>query len=117
MSKVCLSGPDLSYLNLKADGMKYQLAPAELIEEALLNREGSLADSGALAIDTGKFTGRSPKDRFIVADGITDEAVWWGDINIKFSPAKFDQLLEKVTDYLGDKTYYVRDAYACADQN
>ncbi|TDO20073.1 phosphoenolpyruvate carboxykinase (ATP) [Pedobacter duraquae] len=117
MSKVCLSGPDLSYLNLQADGMKYQLNPAELIEEALRNQEGTLADSGALAIDTGKFTGRSPKDRFIVADEVTDDAVWWGDINIKISPDKFDQLLSKMTAYLNGKKFYVRDAYACADSN
>ena len=117
MSKVCLSGPDLSYLNLQADGMKYQLNPAELIEEALRNHEGTLADSGALAIDTGKFTGRSPKDRFIVADEVTDDAVWWGDINIKISPDKFEQLLIKLTAYLNGKKFYVRDAYACADSN
>jgi len=117
MSKVCLSGPDLSYLNLRAEGMRYQLNAAELIEEAILNQEGTLADSGALAIDTGKFTGRSPKDRFIVADAVTNDTVWWGDINIRISPAHFEQLFQKMTTYLNERKFYVRDAYACAEND
>lgn len=117
MSKAILHRPDLSYLNLLSDAVYYQLSPAELVEEALLNKEGTLADSGALAIDTGAFTGRSPKDRFIVCDSITENAVWWGDINIKISPSHFDSLFQKITTYLNDKKIYVRDAYACANDD
>lgn len=118
MSKIGLQNPDLSYLNLKSGiEIKYQLSPAQLVEEALKNNEGTLASSGALAIDTGKFTGRSPKDRFIVCDAITEHEVWWSDINIKFSPKKFDVLQEKIANYLSDKKVYVRDAFACADKN
>lgn len=109
--------PDLSYLNLSAKTVKYQLSVPELVEEALKNGEGTLADSGALAVDTGKFTGRSPKDRFIVCDEVTENAVWWGDINIKITPAHFEALFEKITAHLGAKQIYVRDAYACADEN
>ncbi|QDW27751.1 phosphoenolpyruvate carboxykinase (ATP) [Pedobacter sp. KBS0701] len=116
MSKKKLQAPDLSYLNLGGNiAVNYQLSPKELIDDALLNKEGILAASGALAIDTGKFTGRSPKDRFIVCDDITEEEVWWGDVNIKICPEKFDQLFNKLTNYLGDKKIYVRDASACAD--
>ena len=107
---------DLSYLNLRAKTVKYQLSVAELVEEALKNGEGTLADSGALAVDTGKFTGRSPKDRFIVCDELTEDAVWWGDINIKFTPQHFDALFEKVIHHLNEKQIYVRDAYACASE-
>ncbi|WP_026897665.1 phosphoenolpyruvate carboxykinase (ATP) [Daejeonella oryzae] len=118
MSNQTKNFPDLNYLNLgHANKIHWQLSPAELIEKAICNGEGTLADSGALAIDTGKFTGRSPKDRFIVADEITENSVWWGDINIKFSSKKFDALMNKVTDYLSDKEIYIRDAYACADQD
>lgn len=117
MSKALTLKPDLSYLNLNSDQSLYQLDVAQLVEEALKNGEGTLADTGALAIDTGKFTGRSPKDRFIVCDSQTEESVWWGDINIKFSPENFDALLEKVTNYLNQQKYYVRDAYACADES
>ena len=110
--------PDLNYLNLPHTAKQhYQLSPAELTEIAILRGEGYLADTGALAIDTGEFTGRSPKDRFIVCDSKTENAVWWGDINIKFSPENFDKLFKKVTDYLADKEIFVRDAYACADEN
>ncbi|TCD11567.1 phosphoenolpyruvate carboxykinase (ATP) [Pedobacter frigidisoli] len=116
MSKKKLQTPDLGYLNLGENiAVKYQLSPMELIDEALLNKEGMLASSGALAIDTGKFTGRSPKDKFIVCDDVTEDTVWWGDINIKISPAKFDQLFKKMTSYLNDKKIYVRDCSACAN--
>lgn len=92
----------------------WNLSPAELVEEALFNKEGVLTDTGALMCDTGEFTGRSPKDRFIVKDSKTADTVWWGDINIPFPEDKFDALLTKVTDYLADKKLYVRDAYAGA---
>lgn len=117
MSKAFTLKPDLSYLNLNSDQSLYQLDVAQLVEEALKNGEGTLANTGALAIDTGKFTGRSPKDRFIVCDELTEGSVWWGDINIKFSPENFDSLLKKVTTHLNQQKYYVRDAYACADEN
>jgi phosphoenolpyruvate carboxykinase (ATP) len=71
--------------------------------------------TGAINVKTGKFTGRSPKDRFIVKDAITEDAVWWGDINIPFSPEKFDRLYDDVVEYLSGKEVWTRDAYACAD--
>ncbi|TKC01957.1 phosphoenolpyruvate carboxykinase (ATP) [Pedobacter cryotolerans] len=117
MSSMNVKQPNLSYLNLSAKTVKYQLSVPELVEEALKNGEGTLADSGALAVDTGKFTGRSPKDRFIVCDEVTENAVWWGDINIKITPAHFNALFEKITAHLNTKQIYVRDAYACADEN
>jgi phosphoenolpyruvate carboxykinase (ATP) len=95
----------------------WNLSPAELVEESIIRGEGILTDTGALAVDTGKFTGRSPKDKFIVCDELTENSVWWGDINIKFDPAKFDRLYEKVTAYFQGRTIYVRDSYACADPN
>ncbi|WP_158798622.1 phosphoenolpyruvate carboxykinase (ATP) [Pedobacter sp. L105] len=117
MSKVLLPEPGLSWLNLGNEYALYQLSAAELIEEAIKNGEGSLSSNGALAIDTGKFTGRSPKDRFIVLDDLTRDTVWWGDINIRFSTTDFDVLLDKVCAHLNKKNFYVRDAFACADEN
>jgi phosphoenolpyruvate carboxykinase (ATP) len=116
MNKVLMPGADLSWLNLGNDYALYQLSVPELIEEAVRNGEGTLTSTGALAVDTGKFTGRSPKDRFIVLDDITRDTVWWGDINIRFSPADFDSLLGKVCAHLNQNKFYVRDAYACADE-
>jgi len=93
----------------------WNLTPADLVEETLLRGEGVLTDNGALAIETGEFTGRSPKDKFMVKDEITKDTVWWGDVNIPFEPEKFDKLYNRVTAYLSGKDVYVRDAYACAD--
>lgn len=93
----------------------YNLTSAELVEETLKKEQGVLNNTGALMVDTGKFTGRSPKDRFIVKDDITNDAVWWGDINTPFDPDKFDALEQKMLTFLQDKELYVRDAFVCAD--
>ena len=74
----------------QAESVLWNLTPAELVEEALKNGEGVLSDTGALMCDTGKFTGRSPKDRFVVKDAKTADSVWWGDINIPFDSEKFE---------------------------
>ena len=68
-----------------------------------------------MAVNTGEFTGRSPKDRFIVKDDITKDKIWWGNINIPFESDSFDALYDKVIAYLDTKELYVRDSYACAD--
>lgn len=99
-----------------AKGVLWNLSKAELVEEAIKNGEGVLADNGALMCDTGKFTGRSPKDRYIVRDGLTEEKVWWGDINIPFSPEKFELLYDKVIGSLNLKKLLVRDAFVGADE-
>ena len=95
----------------------YQLSPEELHQITLENKQGVESATGALAVNTGEFTGRSPKDRFLVKDDETKDKVWWGDINIPFDPSKFDALYNKVVDYLSGKEIYVRDSYACADEN
>ncbi len=93
----------------------WNLSPAELVEETIVNGQGILTSTGALAIDTGEFTGRSPKDRFVVYDDITKDSVWWGDVNIKFESEKFDRLYQRMQAYLANRDVYVRDSYACAD--
>lgn len=95
----------------------FNLPPAKLVEFALARNEGNLTSTGALMADTGKFTGRSPKDRYIVLDDRTKDSVWWGDINIPFDSEKFHLLLEKMKAFLADKELFVRDAYAGADEN
>jgi phosphoenolpyruvate carboxykinase (ATP) len=115
MSKALVLKPNLDYLNLSGERAFYQLNVAQLIEEAVRNGEGSLSDSGALAVDTGKFTGRSPKDRYIVCDELTRDSIWWGDINSPFESERFNLLFNKVTRHLSKGKYYVRDSYACAN--
>ncbi|HCQ30439.1 MAG TPA: phosphoenolpyruvate carboxykinase (ATP) [Flavobacteriales bacterium] len=95
----------------------WNLEPAELYEETILRGQGMIASSGALAVDTGEFTGRSPKDRFIVEDDITRDAVWWGDINIKFPQDKFESLYQRMMAYLEGREVFVRDSYVCSDEN
>lgn len=102
---------------IKNAKVHYQLTPEELHQATLEKNQGVEVDSGALAINTGEFTGRAPKDRFIVMDEITKEDVWWGDINKPFDPEKFDLLYDKVIDYLNGKELYARDGYVCADDN
>jgi len=110
-------GATVADLGLKNVAAAYwNLTPAELVEETVINGMGALTDTGALAVDTGEFTGRSPKDRFIVCDEKTENAVAWGNINIKFTPEKFDHLYEKICTYFQGKEVYVRDAYACASE-
>ena len=107
---------DISLLGFRAaQAVYWNLSPKELIEKTISGGLGSLADTGALAVSTGAFTGRSPKDRFIVCDEETESSVYWGEINQKFSPEKFDALYSKVVAYLSQKDLYVRDAAACAD--
>jgi phosphoenolpyruvate carboxykinase (ATP) len=91
----------------------WNLSPSELVEETIINGLGQLSNTGALAIETGEFTGRSPQDRFIVCDENTENTVWWGNINKKFDQEKFDLLYNRMKAYLNGRDLYVRDAYAC----
>ncbi len=93
----------------------WNLTPEELIEHTLRKDMGVLSDKGAVCINTGEFTGRSPKDRFIVKDALTSSSVDWNHINQPFDADKFDQLQDKLLHYFEGKDVYVRDAYACAE--
>jgi phosphoenolpyruvate carboxykinase (ATP) len=106
VAQLGLSNVDMAYWNLH---------PSELVEESIVRGEGFLTDVGALAIDTGEFTGRSPKDKFVVYDDNTKDSVWWGDVNNRFESDKFDLLHNRMLAYLSGKEIWVRDAYACAD--
>ena len=95
--------------------INYNLSVSDLYEISISKNLGQLTNDGVLSINTGKFTGRSPKDRYIVKDEITEEKVWWGDINIPIDQTSFENLYNKTTKHLSNKELYVRDAYACAN--
>lgn len=98
------------------DGKAYwNLTSNELISIALQKEGARRTSSGAIAVDTGEFTGRSPKDKFIVRDNITEKDVWWGNINTAFDARLFDQLYIKLIRYFEGKEFFARDCYACAD--
>jgi len=107
----------LNDLGIKDATVRYQLSSDELHKETLEKGQGKESSLGALAVNTGEFTGRSPMDRFIVKDDITKDEVWWGNINIPFEPEKFDKLYDKVVSYLSGKEVFVRDSYVCADEH
>lgn len=99
-----------------ADSIHYQLPPDELIQDCLRRKEGVLNDTGALVVRTGEFTGRSPKDRFIVKDEITTDTIHWNDFNQPMEEKFFDAIFSRLTAYLNRlPELWVRDCYVCAD--
>src|SRR5690625_5876066 len=80
--------------------MHKNLSVPSLIKKALLRKKSTLTDKAALRFETKKYTGRSPKDRFIVKDDISDEHVDWGKVNQPFEEEKFNQLYEKMIEFL-----------------
>lgn len=114
---IAMSTQNLVNLGLKhSHRIRYQSSPDELISDTLQMSEGTLTDSGALAIRTGEFTGRAPKDKFTVKDEITENTVHWNEFNIPIEEKYFHIIHKKITDYLnGQQKIWVRDCYACAD--
>lgn len=96
----------------------YQLDAATLTSQTVSRGQGVLNSTGALCINTGEFTGRSPQDKFIVKDAITEGTVHWNNFNIPIDEKYFLQLRTKLLNYLGQQEeLWVRDCYACADTN
>ena len=93
----------------------WNLGTAQLLEHAIQRREGSLASGGSFVVRTGQFTGRSPKDKFIVRDETTEAHVGWGDVNQPLSEAHFDRLYAKMMAFWQGHDVYVQDCYVGAD--
>ncbi|OWW27011.1 phosphoenolpyruvate carboxykinase (ATP) [Zobellia sp. OII3] len=105
--------------NLEKYGLKNVKAnwnlDGETLQKLTLEKGmGTETANGTLCVNTGKFTGRSPKDRFIVKDNYTEDKVWWGRINKPIAPENFKKLYDEVVAYLSNKEVYVRDAYVGA---
>src|SRR5690625_7879893 len=79
------------------------LSVPQLVEKILCLNEGTLSATGAVRSTTGEYTGRSPKDRFIVKDDVSEDLVDWGKVNKPIDEASFDNLYEKVVNHLQDK--------------
>jgi phosphoenolpyruvate carboxykinase (ATP) len=95
----------------------YQQTAEQLSASTVSLGQGKLNDKGALIINTGEFTGRSPKDKFCVKDEITADAVHWNEFNIAITPEVFDSMHAKLKKHLAEKELWVRDAYVCADED
>ena len=109
---------DLSEHGIDASGSVYRNPTTALLYTHALKRgEGRLAEGGPLVVDTGRFTGRSPKDKFLVDEPSSTDRIWWGEVNQKLAEPSFDGLRDKVTAHLAAAdTLYVVDAWAGADE-
>jgi phosphoenolpyruvate carboxykinase (ATP) len=115
------SGTGPGRLSLEDQGLgavgtrHWNAAPAVLAEQALSRGEGKLSDQGALAFETGKYTGRSPKDRFIVREPSCEEEIDWGEVNQPFDPDRFNALYDRVVEHLRGREVWVQDAFGGTD--
>ncbi len=106
------SNSAMDLLGLKEEQLKVGYSVCQLIDEAVQRGEGRLTKEGALLIETGQYTGRSPKDRFIVRDGITEKTVAYGKTNLPMEVDVYQNLLGKVKEYMKDKNLYLIKAKA-----
>ena len=91
------------------------LSPAEVIEHALRRGEGKLSNTGALVVKTGKYTGRSAKDKFIVDTSAVHDEIAWGKVNRPIEESKFNALKAKIISYLQGKEVFIFDGFAGGD--
>ena len=108
------SNVNLKELGIQAATIHWNLDNSTLTAQTLALGQGSLNDQGALCVRTGKFTGRSPKDKFIVKDTLTRDTIDWGDINIPTSPEIYANLYKKMVEFLAGKEIWARNCYAGA---
>jgi phosphoenolpyruvate carboxykinase (ATP) len=106
--------PDLGYLGITPAQCFYNLSYEDLYNHEVGNEEGVTTANGTFAVDTGKFTGRSPNDKFFVDEDSSNQNIWWGPVNRKVSNETFQTLKEKVQNYLDGNDLYVTDAYCGA---
>jgi phosphoenolpyruvate carboxykinase (ATP) len=110
------SGADLAEHGISASGRVFVRPTTPLLyTHALRAGDAVLAEGGALVVDTGRHTGRAPKDKFIVREPGSEARIWWGDVNAELAEDAFDRLRAKLTSHLGDRDLYIVDAFAGAD--
>jgi len=115
----CITDKFSSQINdfgIKPSKIFRNLKPDELVEDAVRREEGVVNSTGSLSVNTGKYTGRSPDDRFIVVDDVTRDVVDWGKINHEFPSDKFEKILEKMKNFVNDKELFVFDGFVGADK-
>ncbi|MFP6815512.1 MAG: phosphoenolpyruvate carboxykinase (ATP), partial [Pseudomonadales bacterium] len=101
--------------NTNSNTTYHNLPAAALAELAVVRGEGQLASNGAIVVRTGKRTGRSPKDRFVVDEPSTSESIDWGEVNQPIAPKVFDALWDRVQVYLEDRETFISNLHVAAD--
>jgi phosphoenolpyruvate carboxykinase (ATP) len=96
---------------VRAGKIVANLSTAALYEAAVREGEGLIAAEGPLVVSTGKHTGRSPKDKFIVREPSSEANIWWGDVNHEISEAHYDRLRARLMTYLADRRVYSQDMF------
>lgn len=100
-----------------SETIHYQSSPEDLVQDTIRIGEGVLSNTGALVIQTGEFTGRSPKDKFIVKDDYTKDKIHWNEFNLPLEENYYQTIHRKMMDYLEKlPELWIRDCFACADQ-
>ncbi len=92
----------------------WNLRRAALYEEIVFRNEGKISQGGAIVVNTGKHTARSPSDKYIVRESSTEKHVWWGEYNKPLSPEKFSELFDRLQAFLQGKDVFVQDCFVCA---
>ena len=100
---------------IKAKNVYKNLVPAMLVEEAIKRGEGVLTETGAFLIRTGKYTGRSPKDKYIVDSDIVHDKIAWGSVNVPTKRETFEKIRDQIIEFLNVKDVFVFDGFAGAD--
>jgi phosphoenolpyruvate carboxykinase (ATP) len=98
-----------------AGSVYWNMEAAPLVEHAIRRQEGALAHNGALVVQTGTFTGRSPKDKYTVEEPSSQEKLWWGPVNQPLSDESFARLHRRMAAYLQERDLYVQDLFGGAD--
>ena len=110
-----------SPVGLEAHGLRnlhtvyWNLSTPELYEEIVKRREGIIAHLGPLVVRTGQFTGRSPKDKFVVEEETSKDNIWWGAVNVPYDEDRFDELHRRMLSYLQLKDVFVQDCWCGTD--
>jgi phosphoenolpyruvate carboxykinase (ATP) len=97
--------------SLPLDATYRNLSTAELYEHAIRNGEGTISAHGSLVVRTGRHTGRSPKDKFVVREPTSEKKVWWGEINQPLAEESYDRLRARLMQYVADRPIYSQDLH------
>ena len=106
----------LEKMDIRVGKVHRNLSVPSLIEIAIYRKEGNLSSTGAFSVKTGKFTGRSPDDKYIVDDEYTHNSIDWGKVNHSISEENFEKIFTRMKKYIAGKEFFVFDGFVGADK-